>query len=163
MSNEALARLPSGDNIKRRIRISRQDKKLPSAPNDPNLSNVPTTLTVASRGDNFFRCDTEPESCDNFHGTFKILADQNRYQNDIKFAHNINKIAALAFIPPSDVLHAYLHPSLDLDDDYQDILNYFEDTYIGRLRPNNTRRQPTFSVDLSFICKKKKKKGISIE
>ncbi|CAF4569070.1 unnamed protein product, partial [Didymodactylos carnosus] len=32
------------------------------------------------------------------------------------------------------------------DDDYQDILNYFEDTYIGRLRPNNTRRQPIFSI-----------------
>ncbi|CAF1512237.1 unnamed protein product [Didymodactylos carnosus] len=35
-----------------------------------------------------------------------------------------------------------------LDDDYQDILNYFEDTYIGRLRPNNTRCQPTFSIEL---------------
>ncbi|CAF1172197.1 unnamed protein product [Didymodactylos carnosus] len=74
------------------------------------------------------------------------LGYQNRFQ-DVKFAHNINKIAGLAFIPPCDVLHAYSRLALDLDDDYQDILNYFEDTYIGRLRPNNTRRQPTFSIE----------------
>ncbi|CAF0952690.1 unnamed protein product [Didymodactylos carnosus] len=77
----------------------------------------------------------------------KTLGYQNRYQEDVKFAHNINKIAALAFIPPCDVLHAYSRLALDLDDDYQDILNYFEDTYIGRLRPNDTRRQPTFSIE----------------
>ncbi|CAF1029457.1 unnamed protein product [Didymodactylos carnosus] len=152
MSDEALARLPSRDNIKRRIRMLRQDKKLPSAPNDPNFPNVPTALTVTSRGDKFLRCDTGPDilqSCDDFlvDGIFKILGYQNRYQEDVKFAHNINKIAASAFIPPCDVLHAYSRLALDLDNDYQDILNYFEDTYIGRLRPNNTRRQPTFSIE----------------
>ncbi|CAF1495944.1 unnamed protein product [Didymodactylos carnosus] len=60
MSDEA--RLPSHDNIKRRIRMLRQDKKLPSALNDPNFSNVPTALTVTSRGDKFLRCDTGPEA-----------------------------------------------------------------------------------------------------
>ncbi|CAF1611720.1 unnamed protein product, partial [Didymodactylos carnosus] len=75
------------------------------------------------------------------------LGYQNRYQEDVKFVHNINKIAALDFIPPCDVSHAYSCLVLDLDDDYQDILNYFEDTYIGRLCPNKTRRQPTFSIE----------------
>ncbi|CAF1149840.1 unnamed protein product [Didymodactylos carnosus] len=51
------------------------------------------------------------------------------------------------FIPPSDVLHANSRLSLDLDDDYQDFLNHFETTYIGRLRPDNTRRQPSFSIE----------------
>ncbi|CAF0959112.1 unnamed protein product [Didymodactylos carnosus] len=257
MSDEALARLPSRDNIKRRIRMLRQDKKLPSSPNDPNFPNVPTALTVTSCGDKFLRSDTGSgpdrtlifasskqldilQSCDDFlvDGTFKVVPEifyqlyvvhaiyrghvvpvvysllsrknsdtyqrlineivefapcwfpgsilldfekacinvydssfvnislsgcyvhfrqnfhrqlqalgyQNRYQ-DVKFAHNINKIAALAFIPPCDVLHAYSSLALHLDDDYQDILNYFEDTYIGRLRPNNIRRQPTFSIE----------------
>ncbi|CAF1383957.1 unnamed protein product, partial [Didymodactylos carnosus] len=199
MSDEALARLPSRDNIKRRIRMLRQDKKLPSAPNDLNFPNVPTALTVTSRGDKFLRCDTGPgpdrmlifasseqldilQSCDDFllmvvpeifyqvyvvHAIYRgyvvpvvysllsrknsdtyqrlineivelapcwfpasILLDfekacyQNRYQEDVKFAHNINKIAALAFIPPCDVLPAYSRLALDLDDDYQDTLNY---------------------------------------
>ncbi|CAF1609892.1 unnamed protein product [Didymodactylos carnosus] len=65
----------------------------------------------------------------NLHRQLQALGYQNRYQEDIKFAHNINKIAALAFIPPCDVLQAYSRLALDLDDDYQDILNYFEDTY----------------------------------
>ncbi|CAF0851299.1 unnamed protein product, partial [Didymodactylos carnosus] len=40
MSDEALARLSSRDNIKRRIRVLRQHRKLPSVPNDPNFPNV---------------------------------------------------------------------------------------------------------------------------
>ncbi|CAF4469794.1 unnamed protein product, partial [Didymodactylos carnosus] len=93
------------------------------------------------------------QSCDDFlvDGTFKALGYQNRYQEDAKFAHNINKIAAVAFIPPCDVLHAYSRLALDLDDDYQHILNYFEDTYIGPLRPNNARRQPTFSIEFWYM------------
>ncbi|CAF1119652.1 unnamed protein product, partial [Didymodactylos carnosus] len=82
------------------------------------------------------------------------LGYQNRYQEDVKFAHNINKIVALAFIPLCDILHAYPRLALDYDDDYQDILNYFEDTYIGRLRPNNTRRQPTFSIEFWNMYKR---------
>ncbi|CAF0859770.1 unnamed protein product, partial [Didymodactylos carnosus] len=34
-----------------------------------------------------------------------------------------------------------------LGDDYEDIIDYFEETYIGRLRPNQTRRQPKFGID----------------
>ncbi|CAF1383841.1 unnamed protein product [Didymodactylos carnosus] len=228
MSNEALARLPSRDNIKRRIRMLRQDKKLPSAPNEPDFPNVLTALTVTSRGDKFLRCDTGPRNAtiqlclrifhfinrilsevkvnipmfrlflrffinymlympsilghvvpvvyslrsrknsdmyqrlineivefapcwfpdsilldfekacinvydssfvnillsgcyfhfrQNLHRQLQTLGYQNCYQEDVKFAHNINKIAELAFIPPCDVLHAYSRLALDLDDD----------------------------------------------
>ncbi|CAF1529156.1 unnamed protein product, partial [Didymodactylos carnosus] len=43
MSDEALARLPSRDNIKRPIRMLRQDKRLPSAPNDLDFPKVTKT------------------------------------------------------------------------------------------------------------------------
>jgi len=44
----------------------------------------------------------------------------------------LHKIAALAFLKPDDVVKGYEDLSLDLDDEYQTILDYFEEIYIGK-------------------------------
>ncbi|CAF1042878.1 unnamed protein product [Didymodactylos carnosus] len=75
------------------------------------------------------------------------LGYQTQYQNDSIFAHNIHKIAALAFIHPDVVINAFERLFSSLGDDYEDIIDYFGETYIGRLRPNQTRRQPKFAID----------------
>ena len=63
------------------------------------------------------------------------------------FAHHVNKIAARAFLPLNDVgtdfddflnsLPPILHP----------LLNYFEDTYLGRHR-SQRRSNPLFKIKL---------------
>ncbi|CAF1482897.1 unnamed protein product [Didymodactylos carnosus] len=58
MSDPSLSRVPPRDHVKRRIRMLRQDKNLPSAPNDPNFASVPVSLTKTLRQDQFLRCDT---------------------------------------------------------------------------------------------------------
>ena len=57
---------------------------------------------------------------------------QNKYENEPEFSHNIHKIAALAFLKPEDVVRGFEDLSLDLDDEYQSILDYFEETYVGK-------------------------------
>ena len=61
-------------------------------------------------------------------------------------------IMALAFVSPADVIPTFE----DLWDeirqrfqgDLDEVLDYFEDTYIGRPRRNRQRAAPTFSIDL---------------
>jgi hypothetical protein len=60
LSDPALARLPTRDNIKRRIRKLRQEKDIIQAPNDPNFPVVPDQLTKTLRQNQFLRCDTGP-------------------------------------------------------------------------------------------------------
>ena len=69
------------------------------------------------------------------------------YENDAKFAYDVNKIAALAFLQLGDVnqgfddLYGSLLSILEL------VLDYFEDTYIGRRLPNG-RGTPRYPVNL---------------
>ena len=60
LSDPALTRVPSRDNIKRRIRKLRQGKDIVQAPNDPNFPAVPVQLTKTIRHGQFLRCDTGP-------------------------------------------------------------------------------------------------------
>ena len=60
LSDPALTRLPSRDNIKRRIRKLRQRKDIAQAPNDSNFPAVPVQLTKTIHHDQFLRCDTGP-------------------------------------------------------------------------------------------------------
>ncbi len=59
------------------------------------------------------------------------LGCQNKYENDPVFSHNIHKIVALTFIKSDDVVNGYEALLLDLEDNSQAILDYFEETYIG--------------------------------
>ena len=76
---------------------------------------------------------------------------QIRYTADEEFALTIRMLAALAFIPPNDVIDSFETLAdysrngygLELDD----MLDYFQDTYIGRFRHNVPRRRPTFNIE----------------
>jgi hypothetical protein len=57
------------------------------------------------------------------------------------FAHNVHKIAALAFLPPAIVVNAFEQLSMDLGDDYETLLDYFEETYIGEFSLDNSERE----------------------
>ncbi|CAF3023510.1 unnamed protein product [Rotaria sp. Silwood2] len=241
MSDPTIARrLPVRDNIKRRIRMLRQNNQLVKVPNDQNFSSVPIPLTKTVRQDQFLCCDTGPgedrilvftsveqiyilQHTDEFlvDGTFKVVPEifyqlyiihgvyrdhvvpviyallrrknketyqrlineilkfaprwsprsimldfeqacigafqasfpavmlsgcyfhlrqsihrklqhQNRYQTDSEFAHNIHKIAALTFLQTANVINGFESLSMDLNDDYDTILDYFEETYIDK-------------------------------
>lgn len=60
LPDPALARLPSRDHIKRRIRKLRQTKDIVQAPNDPNFPAVPIEFTRNHCHQQFLRCDTGP-------------------------------------------------------------------------------------------------------
>ncbi|CAF2121455.1 unnamed protein product [Rotaria magnacalcarata] len=141
LSDQGIVRLPIRDNIKRRIRMVRKKKNIVNAPNDPNFTTIPTSLTKTVRDDMFLRCDTGPGT------SFTALGHQNKYESDPEFSHNIHKIAALAFLKPDDVVKVFEDLSMNLDDEYQTVLDYFEETYISRLRANHTRRKPMFTID----------------
>ncbi|KAK0414909.1 hypothetical protein QR680_011672 [Steinernema hermaphroditum] len=71
------------------------------------------------------------------------------YVQDPEFAIKCRSIVALSFLKPEDVeegidtLEAILPPEL------VPVLNYFEDTYVGRLNPRTlNRRPPTFPISM---------------
>ena len=77
---------------------------------------------------------------------------QQRYQNDDEFSLHVRMIMALAFVPIADLENAYdalfLEIRNNFNNDMDDILNYFEDTYIGRPRRNGNRDNPMFSQEM---------------
>ena len=45
----------------------------------------------------------------------------------------MHKFGALAFLQPTDVIKGFENLSLNVDDDCQELIDYFEETYIGKL------------------------------
>lgn len=54
-----------------------------------------------------------------------------KYTEDECFRLNIKKLIALAFVPVGDVTAAFDLVAEQFDDDADDLLNYFEKTWIG--------------------------------
>ena len=77
---------------------------------------------------------------------------QQRYNDDQEFALNTRMLCALAFLPPDDVIQEFEQLVDCIRDVYNDImdglLDYFEDTFIGRYRRNAPRRPPMFQLNL---------------
>ena len=57
-------------------------------------------------------------------------------------------LAASAFVPEPDVIIAFEAVPEDFPLDGQAVIDYFEDTSIGRLRPGGHRRVPLFDLGL---------------
>ena len=60
LSDPLLARLPVRDNIKRRIRMLRENNQIVKEPSNPQFQSVPTQLTLNHRQEQFLHCDTGP-------------------------------------------------------------------------------------------------------
>ena len=58
----------------------------------------------------------------------------------------MHRIAALAFINPKYVVEAFAQLSLHLGDQFQSMLDYFEDNYIGWFLANGSRARPLFRI-----------------
>lgn len=75
-----------------------------------------------------------------------------RYNQDEEFGLHLRMVSALAFLPPGDVIDGFEELSDNIQELYGDavggLLEYFEDTYIGRFRRNAARRPPIFATDL---------------
>ena len=90
--------------------------------------------------------------CSNLWERIQRSGLQQRYIDDAEFANTLRMIAGLAFVPPDEV-EAYFEQYCDYarnlyDDDCNPIIDYFEDTYIGRFRRNAPRRTPLFAQAL---------------
>lgn len=70
-----------------------------------------------------------------------------RYDSDPEFALNIRMLNALAFVPTEYVIEAFesLCDNNLLPLEAQGVIDYFEDTWIGRPNRRNQRRDPIFS------------------
>ena len=70
---------------------------------------------------------------------------------DEEFALPIRMLTALAFVSPNDVIDSF-DALADYSrncywQDLDDMLDYFEDNYIGRSRHNTPIRRPTFNIE----------------
>ena len=77
---------------------------------------------------------------------------QQRYQDDDDFSLHVRMIMALAFVPLVDLYMAFDDLLTEIQNNYNndmdEVLNYFEDTYIGRLRRNGRRADPMFAREM---------------
>nr|CAI5844980.1 unnamed protein product [Callosobruchus analis] len=70
-----------------------------------------------------------------------------KYETEPEFALKMKFLSALAFVPTTDVVEAFeiVCDENMLPEDAQPILDYFEDTWIGRPQRRQHRRSPRFS------------------
>lgn len=73
---------------------------------------------------------------------------QERYRTDENLALAVRMLPALAFIPIDHVVEAFEKLEDLASNEIMPVIDYFEDTYIGRLRRRRQRAQPTFPVDV---------------
>lgn len=74
---------------------------------------------------------------------------QQMYANDPEVALKMRMLTALAFVPSADVVQAFeeLIENVEFPGEAQSVIDYFEDTWIGRPGRNNRRRAPLFRHD----------------
>ena len=82
----------------------------------------------------------------NIHRRVQNEGLQERYETDANFALQCRMIGALAFVPPADVTNAFDALAAHVPDELVPVLDYFEDTYIGRPNRRGVRRNPLFSI-----------------
>lgn len=78
---------------------------------------------------------------------------QKLYSEDIAFMSSVKMLIALSFVPSEDVIYAYeiLISSryfVQNEELFNNLLNYFENTWIGSKRRNNDRKKPLFDIDM---------------
>ena len=86
--------------------------------------------------------------CSNIWKHVQNLGLAQRYNHEEEFTLHLRMISALAFLPPEDVIDGFEELSDTIRELYNDtvdgLLQYFEDTYIGRFRRNAPRPHHCF-------------------
>lgn len=89
--------------------------------------------------------------CKNIWRRVQRAGLQQRYQDDQQFSVFVRMIMALAFVPIVDLETAFddLFNEIrnQFNNDMDEVLNYFEDTYMGRPRRNGRRDNPMFAQE----------------
>ncbi|XP_060845775.1 uncharacterized protein LOC132925392 [Rhopalosiphum padi] len=80
--------------------------------------------------------------CQNFRSKLGELHLISRYKNEPEFCIHVKSIIALAFVPISDLDDALDILSESLPEELIDLLNWFEDFYIGRKNRSRVGRRP---------------------
>ncbi|XP_018497476.1 uncharacterized protein LOC108865185, partial [Galendromus occidentalis] len=78
-----------------------------------------------------------------------------RYRNESDFALRVRMISAMAFLPPNRLEEALRDLRDELPEELQPVLDYFEDTYMGRLQIKTDgtmgRREAIFPVHMRSV------------
>ena len=69
-----------------------------------------------------------------------------RYQEDNSFAINNKMLASLAFLPENDVVSCFNILMQQFPEEAISLAKYFENTYIGRVLHDLSRRTPMFPI-----------------
>ncbi|CAF1145782.1 unnamed protein product [Rotaria magnacalcarata] len=81
------------------------------------------------------------------HWNSRNLGFKTNYEQDPIFAHRVNQIAALAFLQPNDVSQVFDDLYNSLPQILHPLLDYFEDTYVGR---NRTQGRAKIMFEIEF-------------
>ena len=88
----------------------------------------------------------------NFWKKIQEFGLKERYINEEEFSTTLRMVLAISFVPPDDVIVFFEELSDVIRDRFgiacDEILEYFEDNYIGRFRRNAQRAHPRFGIDL---------------
>ena len=68
------------------------------------------------------------------------------YQEDREFLIKLKMLPSLAFVPEEDVVDCYNILMTDFPESALNVAVYFEETYIGKRLPDNSRRIPPFPI-----------------
>ena len=90
--------------------------------------------------------------CSNVWKHVQAAGLQVRYLEEPEFALQLRMLTALAFLPPQNVTAGFVSVCNEIrrnfGDAAEELLAYFEDTYIGRFRVDAARGNPLFSIEL---------------
>lgn len=73
-----------------------------------------------------------------------------RYDTDADFALQMRYLSALAFVPIDDIARVFEH-LVDINhfpEEAEEVVEYFEEEWIGRLRSRRSRKPQSYSLDL---------------
>ncbi|CAF1677455.1 unnamed protein product [Rotaria magnacalcarata] len=161
----AVGSLPKSDSLMRTIRRQRSTPCL-----DPS-SRLPDHLRKTDRGEEFILFEDDEmiifttktnlsllKSCKHWFvdGTFKCVwrhiqdnGLSKKYQEDEYFRLNVRKLLSLPFVPTDNVAEAFDIVADDFEDDADNIVEYFEKTWIGQRKKRGTgRKKPIFNYEL---------------
>ena len=69
-----------------------------------------------------------------------------QYQSDIELGLSLKMLPSLAFVPEQEVVNCFNNIMPDFPASALNVAKYFEDTYIGKLLPDQSRKLPQFPI-----------------